>query len=310
MKYFVTGASGFVGQKLIHNLLQNGHEICALIHNKELKIQENSSVEMVWGDLDQPSTYSDHLKDCDVVIHCSWDSRKAGKSREENADINVSQTIQLIEVATKSNVKRFVGLSTLEVYGYESFSNSDFEEGNELAEPSLLSDFAYAKMQMEKAMDSCFEQDEIAMTIVRVGQIYSDLKPPINLPAFGHYSFFAGFGNNHLPFVHIDAVADLLLRILEKTDAVEFEIVNAAPAHRDTARAVLRRWKKQNGSSGRVIYLPIPCYKALGLCIKAVVKVLRPGYSSDSITRKVGTLSRNVGYSTRLAYEKYGWIGY
>ena len=61
---FVTGATGKQGSAAIRHLLQKGFIIKALTRNKQSekarRIQQ-SGVEMIEGDLDEPSTYADHL---------------------------------------------------------------------------------------------------------------------------------------------------------------------------------------------------------------------------------------------------------
>lgn len=57
-KVFVTGASGFVGKRLIPHLLNQGHQVYALCRTKGTKVLDEDipNLHYVWGDLRNPET--------------------------------------------------------------------------------------------------------------------------------------------------------------------------------------------------------------------------------------------------------------
>lgn len=57
-KIFVTGASGFVGKRLIVDLLNKGHEVYALCRIKGSKVfaEDRPNLHYIWGDLRNPET--------------------------------------------------------------------------------------------------------------------------------------------------------------------------------------------------------------------------------------------------------------
>lgn len=56
MKVLITGASGFVGQSLMHRLLEAGHEVTALVRDLSKVKNPSKSVNWIEGDLLKPST--------------------------------------------------------------------------------------------------------------------------------------------------------------------------------------------------------------------------------------------------------------
>ena len=58
VKIIVTGSTGFIGKRLIYQLLEEGHEIYALtrIKGTGLKIASNPPFPPPYGDLQDPST--------------------------------------------------------------------------------------------------------------------------------------------------------------------------------------------------------------------------------------------------------------
>lgn len=57
-KILITGANGFVGKRLILDLLNQGHQIYALCHIKGAKVfaEDRPNLHYVWGDLRNPET--------------------------------------------------------------------------------------------------------------------------------------------------------------------------------------------------------------------------------------------------------------
>ena len=70
-KIFITGASGFVGKRLILSLLNQGHQIYALCRVKGLPVfvEEKPNLTYLWGDLRNPETLKDLPKDIDAAYY-------------------------------------------------------------------------------------------------------------------------------------------------------------------------------------------------------------------------------------------------
>lgn len=123
MRIFLTGASGFVGSFLLHNLLStSSHEIAVFLRNPETawRIKDllpNTLV--IKGDLANLSTLAPQLKDFqpDTFAHLAW-CGVLGKDR--NAPMqwrNVPQTLELIELAANVGAKHWIGLGSQAEYG-------------------------------------------------------------------------------------------------------------------------------------------------------------------------------------------------
>jgi len=73
MRVLVTGGTGFVGQPIIKELLENGHDI-TVISRTENKVQINNKITFLNADLSSPCTYQKSLNEIkpEIVIHLSW----------------------------------------------------------------------------------------------------------------------------------------------------------------------------------------------------------------------------------------------
>lgn len=73
MKVFITGATGFIGSRVLDMLLKAGHEVTALVRKREdaerLKFK---GVEAVLGDLTSLDVISQGAKSSDAVLHLAF----------------------------------------------------------------------------------------------------------------------------------------------------------------------------------------------------------------------------------------------
>ena len=70
MKYFLTGATGFIGGELARLLRKEGHEVVALVRNPA-KASELAAigVQLAKGDVTEPDTLIEPMRGFDGVFH-------------------------------------------------------------------------------------------------------------------------------------------------------------------------------------------------------------------------------------------------
>ncbi len=85
MKILVTGASGYIGKKLIAQLIEKGHFIYALCRNPKTALPKHPHITILQGDLLQPATI-EFPKEIDAayyLVHSMTDSKQTFESLEE-----------------------------------------------------------------------------------------------------------------------------------------------------------------------------------------------------------------------------------
>lgn len=70
-KILVTGATGFIGKRLIYSLLEQGHEVYALcrIEGTKVFLEEQPNLYYLWGDLRNLSTFQNVPQDIDAAYY-------------------------------------------------------------------------------------------------------------------------------------------------------------------------------------------------------------------------------------------------
>ena len=132
----VTGAGGFIGSHLTEALVRGGVATRALVHYNsrgdagQLRLIEpevRRAVEIVYGDVRDPTAVGRMVEGCDVVFHLAAligipYSYHAAHSYVET---NVAGTLNVLEACRQHSVKRLVQTSTSEVYGTAQYTPID-----------------------------------------------------------------------------------------------------------------------------------------------------------------------------------------
>ena len=115
-KIFVTGASGFIGGRLVEKLLiEEGAEVVALVRKfKNASRLARFPIKMVAGDVLDADGLAKAMGGCVFAVHCAMD---ASGTPEQNNRVTIDGTRNVCVAAQKAKVKRLVHLSTISVYG-------------------------------------------------------------------------------------------------------------------------------------------------------------------------------------------------
>jgi nucleoside-diphosphate-sugar epimerase len=107
MRLAVTGATGFVGGRLLTLALEQGHEVTALTRRPQ---KERPGVTWVEGALDSRGALQQLVEGADAVIHVAG---VISGSPEEFESGNVAGTLAVLATATAAGCRRFVHVSSL-----------------------------------------------------------------------------------------------------------------------------------------------------------------------------------------------------
>jgi len=122
-KILVTGATGFVGHKVINNLLNKKVEIRAIVRKgRQNFFEKKSKIELITTkDLFKESVewWTDQCRNIDIVIHIAWYTEPRNYLvSSRNTDCLIG-SLNLASGAIKAGIKRFVGIGTCFEYDLE-----------------------------------------------------------------------------------------------------------------------------------------------------------------------------------------------
>lgn len=161
---FVTGATGLLGNNLVHLLLAKGWTVKALVRSKNKAFQQFGNplpqgLSLVVGDLSKVESYQSELNANDVLFHTAAyfrDSYTGGNHQQALEQINVKGTRQLLEAAYSAGVRKFVHISSIAVLG---FSNGQLiDETMSQEHPELVDDYYRSKIATDQEVTRFLDQ--------------------------------------------------------------------------------------------------------------------------------------------------------
>jgi dihydroflavonol-4-reductase len=118
MKCFVTGASGFIGGNLVHELVQRGHRVTALLRpGSDLRGLRGAEFERLEGDVQDTQRLKTGLRGCDWCFHVAASYYLWLRDYRPMYQANVAGTRAVLETAAAAGCARIVYTSTVGCIG-------------------------------------------------------------------------------------------------------------------------------------------------------------------------------------------------
>jgi UDP-glucuronate 4-epimerase len=243
MNFLVTGGAGFVGSHVCERLLRDGHGVWALddlndFYNPKIKqanIRELQSLakpfEFFHGDLCDAAALAEIFSAVkfDQIIHLA---ARAGvrPSLEQPAlyqRVNVEGTVNVLEAARKSGVKKIIIASSSSVYGVNS--KVPFSESDPIF--SAVSPYAASKLACEALGHTWHHVHKMDVTMLRFFTVYGPRqRPDLAIHKFtkliedGKPIPVFGDGNTARDHTHISDILEGIIACTQKEFG--FEIFN------------------------------------------------------------------------------------
>ena len=122
-KVIVTGGAGFIGSEVVNQLANWGASV-VVVDNLVNGRRENlnglpaDQVQLVVADIRDTERMADLTRGVDILFHLAClGVRHSIHSPHENHEVNATATLKLLSAAKAAGVKRFVHVSTSEIYG-------------------------------------------------------------------------------------------------------------------------------------------------------------------------------------------------
>ena len=221
MKILVTGGAGFIGSNFVRRTLEDaypgleGAEVIvldALTYSGNLEnlapVADSDRYTFVHGDIRDVELLDQLLPSVEAVVHFAAESHVDRSVRDSGifVETNVLGTQRLLDAALRSRLKRFVHVSTDEVYG--SIAEGSWDETRPL-EPN--SPYSASKAGSDLLARSYFRTHGLNLSITRCSNNYGPYHFPekvitlfvTNLIDDKHVPLY-GEGNNIRDWLHVD----------------------------------------------------------------------------------------------------------
>jgi nucleoside-diphosphate-sugar epimerase len=228
MRILITGATGFLGARLVPALTSGGHSVLALARSADAlaKVERMGAI-AVAGDLDTPGLLD--LPPIDVVVHAAAYFRLSGP-RAPFFETNVDGTRALLGAAKAAGATRFVYVSAGAVVMDDE--GSPLRGVDEMAPtfPDSFSAYVASKARGEAAVLAA-NIDGFTTIALRPPGIWGPGDPFSKaLPTMIQRGQFAFVGGGRYPYVtcHVDNVVEAVLCAMERGEGGQAYFVNDA----------------------------------------------------------------------------------
>jgi nucleoside-diphosphate-sugar epimerase len=211
----VTGASGFLGGRITErfSLCRKNVKVRALVRTPAHAVRiARLPIELVFGDLKDLSFVRKAVKGCDIIIHCAIGSYKD----------TIQGTKNIMKVALEYNVKKFIHISSVAVYGYSPKENIINEDCNFTSIPD--DEYVRSKIDSERIAIYYYKYYDLPLIILRPTNIFGPYSRPwtinlINMLKSGSYVLIDG-GDSPSNFIYVDNVVDAVELAMLNDDAI------------------------------------------------------------------------------------------
>jgi dihydroflavonol-4-reductase len=154
MKCFVTGASGFIGANLVHELAASGHRVKALLRpNADARGLAGANYERVSGDIFDRQLLEREMAGCDWCFHVAASYHLWLRDYAPMYAANVDGTRNVLEAAGKISCGKIIYTSTVGCIGLPKFANGKFtptDETTPVSESQMSNHYKRSKWLAEK----------------------------------------------------------------------------------------------------------------------------------------------------------------
>ncbi len=266
MKVLITGATGFVGQHVINELLKYDHQIIVAVRNKDLITLLPEAIKIIELDLDNLESnknYFSHLGKPDLLIHLAWQGLPNYKEKF-HLEKNLPSHSAFLKNILVNGLQNLVVTGTCFEYGMNEGRLSEEMESNP------QNPYAIAKDKLRKFLEELQKHNSFNLKWIRLFYMYGKGQNPNSLLSQlekaiqnGDTVFNMSGGEQLRDYLPIEKVAENIVSIAyqNKTNG----IINCCSGVPIKIKTFVESYLKKNNKKIKLNlgYYPYPDYEAM-----------------------------------------------
>lgn len=206
MRVFVTGATGYIGSVVVEKLSGSGHDVVALARSDESEEDlRTRGIEVARGDLRDAESLVDPCRAADAVIHLAATGGDDWRTVDEGAVDRILSTLEGTNKPLVYTSGIWVMGDTGDVLADEEFQGEPLE-------------MVAWRLEVEASVRGAADRD-VRAAVVRPGIVYGRgggiLAMMVDEARRDGRVRVVGDGRQVWPVVHVDALAELYVRMLQ-----------------------------------------------------------------------------------------------
>ena len=219
MKVAITGATGFVGRRLVERLQEQGHQPLILTRNPAAAQRAFPTLEIIAYTPTESGSWQQAIAGCDAVVNLAGEpiaeSRWTPKHKQEILNSRQLGTQKIVEAIAQANPKPAVLVNASAIGYYGTSETATFDETSPAGNDFLAEVCQAWEAEAKKVKDA-----EVRLVILRLGIVLGNggalakMIPPFKLFAGGPL----GTGRQWFSWIHRDDLVNLILEALNRPD--------------------------------------------------------------------------------------------
>jgi nucleoside-diphosphate-sugar epimerase len=166
-RVFITGALGFIGERLADHYRARGAEV------RGVDVRADASRGVVAGDVSRPGDWQAHAAGCELFLHTAAVLTLSGDAQAV-WNVNVLGTRHALDAAVRAEAQRFVQFSSVLAFSW------DFPDGVDERHPVRPNGAPYVdtKVASEQVVLQAHAAGEIGCTVIRPGDVWGPRSRP------------------------------------------------------------------------------------------------------------------------------------
>ncbi len=307
-KVLVTGGTGFLGKRLIGQLVAEGYPVRVLARKlSNIGPLKKMGVEIFYGDVADKTSLEQAFKGIGIVVHAA-----AGTSgNQRDCDTATLQgTRNVIEMSEKLKIKKLVYVSSCSVYGVSDYKTDQLVNEDSSLErfPERRGAYSASKQTAEGFVIEAMKAGKLPVVVLRPGTIYGpggDLfSPMMGFSLFSRAFIVIGNGKFELPFVYIDNFVEAIIKSIQSEQAND-QIFNVVDSDKITKRNYMQQLIKKLYPKAWKFYFPYSLLYFIIWCQEVLFSALK---RKPFLTRyRLVSSQRNIRYDNSKIVNKLNW---
>ncbi|MEP6901984.1 MAG: NAD(P)-dependent oxidoreductase [Actinomycetota bacterium] len=235
LRILITGASGLVGSSILGKLSAlDQFEIIVVTGKRSITTKDNNKrIDKFYQvDISDEQTFGqvEELKAIDILIHAAGLAHQFGDTEKKDFwRVNVKGVKNICKLAVKLQVKHFLLISSVAVYG--NYGKTIVDETFKCQPRGF---YAESKLEGEKIAIEICEKKKIALTIFRLGTVigegdHGNVSRLMTIIDKGRF-YWIGNGENKKSLIYKEDVAEAVLSLIKnKKNGTEIFNLSAEP---------------------------------------------------------------------------------
>jgi|AntAceMinimDraft_17_1070374.scaffolds.fasta_scaffold16930_2 nucleoside-diphosphate-sugar epimerase len=304
-KNLVTGGSGFLGGHLVEALVAHKDKVRVLVRpTSKIAHLKKLNVELVYGDLYNSPSLERALQGIESLYHCAAIASDWG-TRESFYQTNVTGIHNLLEASLKAGVKKFIHISTTDVYGYPDYPADEKTPYRSRGWP-----YVDSKIEGEQLVWAYYKKHHLPITIIRPVNIYgprsvtfvSDIADLLK----NNSMVYIGNSNKPAGLAYVTNVVDAILRAAKSKKSIG-QAYNVSDGSNVTWKQYVIRLAQIVGTANPKIVIPYRLAYSFGWSMEKLYGVFSIK-SRPLLTRMAAELfGTNQGFPIDKARQELGY---